>query len=77
MQAAAKTFGQIFEPRGQFVIPFFQRPYSWEQKQWRRLWADILKLLEIEADSTRSNAVHFLEPLVTIPLATMPGNLQA
>ena len=77
MQASAKTVGQILEPRGQFVIPFFQRHYSWEQKQWRRLWADILKLLDVEADSPRSNAVHFLGPLVTIPLTATPGSLPA
>ena len=70
MQASAKTVGQILESRGQFIIPFFQRHYSWELKQWRRLWNDLLRLLD-EASGTSS--VHFLGPLVTIPLAPTPG----
>ena len=72
MQASAKTVGQILESRGQFIIPFFQRHYSWEQKQWKRLWNDLLRLLD-EASGTSS--VHFLGPLVTIPLAPTPGAL--
>jgi hypothetical protein len=72
MQASAKTVGQILESRGQFIIPFFQRHYSWEHKQWKRLWNDLLRLLD-EAGGTAS--VHFLGPLVTIPLAPTPGAL--
>lgn len=72
MQASAKTVGQILESRAQFIIPFFQRHYSWELKQWRRLWNDLLRLLD-EASGTSS--IHFLGPLVTIPLAPTPGAL--
>ena len=72
MQASAKTVGQILESRGQFIIPFFQRHYSWDQKQWKRLWNDLLRLLDEERGTS---SIHFLGPLVTIPLAPTPGAL--
>jgi len=75
MKASAKSVAEILETRGQFIIPFFQRHYSWEQKQWRRLWNDILRLLDEEPRPDSGASVHFLGPLVTIPHANTPGSL--
>jgi len=76
MKASAKSVGEILEIRGQFIIPFFQRHYSWELKQWRRLWNDLLRLLDDSARPDASASVHFLGPLVTVPHAVTPGSLQ-
>ena len=43
----------------QYVIPHFQRFYSWEQKHWQRLWNDVAGLLE--PDASRE---HFMGSLV-------------
>ena len=75
MKASAKTVGQILETRGQFIIPFFQRHYSWDQKQWRRLWTDLMRLVEDDARPESRDSIHFLGPLVTIPQALAPGSL--
>lgn len=75
MQASAKTVEQILETRGQFIIPFFQRHYSWDQKQWRRLWNDLMRLVEDDTRQRNRTHVHFLGPLVTIPQALAPGAL--
>jgi len=76
MQASAKTVGQILETRGQFIIPFFQRHYSWDVKQWRRLWSDLMRLVDDDDNRPeRGSTVHFLGPLVTIPQTTSPGSL--
>lgn len=42
LNAEQKTIGQIFsEPRVSFLIPDYQRPYSWEREQCETLWNDI------------------------------------
>jgi uncharacterized protein with ParB-like and HNH nuclease domain len=47
---------------GRFVVPFFQRHYSWKEQQWKELWQDIQKLYSLaEHDRT---ATHFLGALV-------------
>ena len=35
------SFEQIFKQNTQFEIPFFQRGYAWEKKQWDQLFVDI------------------------------------
>jgi len=45
----------------QFVIPIYQRTYSWTDKQCRQLWDDILR-----AGSSDTIAVHFIGSIVYI-----------
>jgi uncharacterized protein with ParB-like and HNH nuclease domain len=66
---------EILETRGQFIIPFFQRHCSWEQKQWRWLWNDLLRVLDDEPRPDSGASVHVLGPLVTIPHTNTPGSL--
>lgn len=75
MKASAKSVAEILETRGQFIIPFFQRHYSWEQRQWRRLWNDLLRLLDDAPRPDSGASVHFLGPLVTITHTNTPGSL--
>ncbi|MCS7086812.1 MAG: DUF262 domain-containing protein, partial [Bacteroidia bacterium] len=61
MKADRKTVGQLFSSELQYIVPLFQRPYSWEKKQWEALWNDITELI----DEAESKPEHFLGPLVT------------
>jgi uncharacterized protein with ParB-like and HNH nuclease domain len=57
------TFNEIITPsRIQFVIPIWQRTYSWERQQWRDLWDDLMELYE--KLSNGESAQHFLGPIV-------------
>lgn len=40
-----------------YVVPLYQRDYSWKQDNWEDLWADILLVLE-------SNSVHYMGAIV-------------
>jgi uncharacterized protein with ParB-like and HNH nuclease domain len=51
----------------QYVIPLFQRPYSWETKQWNTLWQDLLELCEDEKPRN-----HFIGSIVTMPSKSVP-----
>ena len=54
MQAVKHGFAQIINGPKQFVIPVFQRDYSWAPEHSDRMWEDILKA------STDADAQHFL-----------------
>lgn len=41
MQAINAPFAKIINGTSQFVIPVFQRDYSWTEAQCTRLWQDI------------------------------------
>jgi len=51
----------------QYVIPLFQRPYSWEARQWSILWADLIELCEEEKARN-----HFIGSMVTMPSRSVP-----
>ena len=36
-----KTFGELFGSPISFEVPFFQRAYSWERRQWKQLIEDV------------------------------------
>ncbi|GAA7026875.1 DUF262 and DUF1524 domain-containing protein [Helicobacter pylori] len=46
MEADAITLSKFFEDNkeNQFVIPIYQRLYSWEKEQCKQLWDDIIKI---------------------------------
>ncbi len=51
----------------QYVIPMFQRPYSWKERQWATLWTDLEELCE---ESKPRN--HFIGSVVTMPDRSVP-----
>ncbi len=56
----AKLLG-FLEKSSQFVIPIYQRIYSWTDKQCRQLWDDILR-----AGTSDTIAVHFIGSIVYV-----------
>lgn len=45
MKASETNFQPIIEGTKQYVIPLFQRPYSWDKKECGVLWTDLLDLV--------------------------------
>ena len=39
--------GPLLEGPKQYVVPYFQRAYSWRRRQWTTLFDDILELYEL------------------------------
>lgn len=67
MEAAPVNIIQYFDGAKQGIIPLFQRPYSWEMKDWKTLWEDV-------ADQYLPNdrTSHFMGAVVTVPVKTVP-----
>lgn len=63
MQASTTDFRSIIQGDKQYLVPLFQRSYSWEQPQWDTLWQDLCNLY----DSDESHpSPHFMGSLVTM-----------
>jgi uncharacterized protein with ParB-like and HNH nuclease domain len=67
MKASETHLQPVFEGSKQYVIPLFQRHYSWKLRHWRNLWDDLLELYI--ADDGRE---HFLGAIVTMPVEMQP-----
>ena len=53
--------GPLLSGPKQFVVPYFQRAYSWRRHQWNTLFDDILELYELGSSSS-----HFLGSMVLL-----------
>lgn len=69
MQAAPTSVIDFFNGFKQYVIPLFQRPYSWEKRNWGLLWDDISELVD---DDDSTSGAHFLGAIVTTPTSSVP-----
>jgi uncharacterized protein with ParB-like and HNH nuclease domain len=67
MQASETKLQPIIEGTKQYVVPLFQRSYSWEKKEWDVLWNDLSELCE-----TDNSRTHFLGSMVTMPTNSVP-----
>jgi len=67
MQAKETKLQDIIEGTKQYVIPLFQRTYSWTPKEWEVLWKDLVELCESENPRT-----HFIGSIVNMPTVSVP-----
>jgi len=61
MKATEATLLAFLKKSPQFVIPIYQRTYSWTEKECRQLWDDIVR-----AGSNDNITVHFVGSIVYI-----------
>lgn len=54
------SIDEILNGQNQFIIPVYQRAYSWEQSQCKRLWDDIV---EMQKSNTNN---HFIGSIVNV-----------
>ena len=64
-QKAVKTL--FSDKKADFLIPDYQRPYAWEDKECQTLWDDLFAFAFPDEDSEKFNSdeEYFLGPIVT------------
>lgn len=67
MKASETKFQPIIEGTKQYVVPLFQRAYSWDKKDWELLWEDLVYLCENNEPKS-----HFIGSIVTMPTTSVP-----
>lgn len=70
MDAQKGNIYQIFNGDNQFIIPVYQRYYSWDKEQCERLWNDIVNM------QIQNKAGHFVGSIVNIAEKAMPTGVQ-
>ena len=73
MKASERTLQQLLHSSDQYVIPVFQRYYTWGTANWEQLMEDVGELLEVGAEDRR----HFMGSIVTVPDGHQPGSVPA
>lgn len=68
MEANPVRVIQYFDGTKQYVIPLFQRPYTWDQPKWETLWQDILG----QYDQGAVGTTHFMGAVVSVPAKSVP-----
>jgi uncharacterized protein with ParB-like and HNH nuclease domain len=66
MKASETKFQPIIEGTKQYIVPLFQRAYSWDKKEWEVLWNDLVDLCN------DNNKKHFMGSIVTTPVKSAP-----
>ncbi len=70
MQASEVKLQHIIEGTKQYIVPLFQRAYSWSKQEWEILWEDILDLCEKENPTP-----HFMGSIVTMQTTSVPESV--
>lgn len=70
MDAIKGNITSVLNGSKQFVIPVYQRTYSWEIEQCKRLWDDIVVM------QTANRTGHFVGSIVNIAEQAMPTGIQ-
>src|SRR5689334_3508465 len=66
MKADSATLQEILHSPNQYIIPIFQRYYSWGKEAWERLWGDLMELQEQKKQN------HFMGSLIFVPEKMSP-----
>ena len=70
MDARKGNIYEIFNGNKQFLIPVYQRYYSWDIEQCKRLWNDIVEMQK------KGKVGHFVGSIVNIAEQAMPTGVQ-
>lgn len=46
MKASETTLRNLLQGERQYVVPLYQRPYSWERKDLDQLWQDLIGVVD-------------------------------
>ena len=67
MKADKHSISLILEGKTQFILPVYQRHYSWGKEQWAQLWNDIVSMQKSNKKS------HFIGSIVNIAAEVAPA----
>jgi uncharacterized protein with ParB-like and HNH nuclease domain/predicted transport protein len=62
MQAVSQSLTKLIDGRVQYIIPVFQRDYSWTEEQCAQLWNDVLNIASLPSPTQ-----HFVGSIVYAP----------
>ncbi|MBD2059750.1 DUF262 domain-containing protein [Oculatella sp. FACHB-28] len=66
LHAYTRTISDLFSVKRKYVVPRFQRAYSWSKEQVKELWDDIVTNIQISNEKDIKHEEYFIEALVLV-----------
>jgi uncharacterized protein with ParB-like and HNH nuclease domain len=66
LHAYTRTISDLFSVKRKYVVPRFQRAYSWSKDQVKELWDDIVANIQINDEKDVSHEEYFIGALVLV-----------
>lgn len=66
LHAYTRTISDLFSVKKKYVVPRFQRSYSWTKEQVKELWDDITANIKISSEEEITHEEYFIGSLVLV-----------
>lgn len=66
LHAYTRTISDLFSVKRKYVVPRFQREYSWSKEQVKELWDDIVNNIQVKTEKDITHEEYFIGSLVLI-----------
>lgn len=66
LHAYTRTISDLFSVKRKYVVPRFQRAYSWSKEQIKELWDDIVANIQVNSEEDISHEEYFIGALVLV-----------
>jgi uncharacterized protein with ParB-like and HNH nuclease domain len=66
LHAYTRTISDLFSVKKKYIVPRFQREYSWTKEKISELWDDIVSNISINDDGTFNHQEYFIGSLVLV-----------
>ncbi|MGB3405241.1 MAG: DUF262 domain-containing HNH endonuclease family protein [Microcoleaceae cyanobacterium] len=66
LHAYTRTISDLFSVKKKYVVPRFQREYSWTKEKVNELWDDIVSNISINEDGSFNHEEYFIGSLVLV-----------
>lgn len=73
LHAYTRTISDLFSVKKKYVVPRFQRPYSWTKEKVSELWDDIISNISINDDGSFNHEEYFIGSLVLVGNSISPS----
>ncbi len=66
LHAYTRTISDLFSVKRKYVVPRFQRSYSWSKEQVKELWDDIVTNIQVNSEEDINHEEYFIGALVLV-----------
>jgi len=66
LNAETRSVNEIFSPNKKYIVPRFQREYSWETEEVEEFWEDVTQQISISANKKIKNEEYFIGCIVLV-----------
>lgn len=75
LNAETRSVNEIFSPNKKYIVPRFQREYSWQKEEIEEFWDDITEQIKPQANKKVKNEEYFIGCIVLVGEDSKPEYL--